>query len=175
MHKSLAVILLVAAPMAFAADPPPNQGEETRGFSSVLIDALRGLSGILPQPNAAEDAKARQVATMGIRGAESTGTLIEPYWKGDDATDGFAAQAAELTEVLRLLQAKQFAEAHASARQFLTSHPQSDLLPAARFSLGLALAGEQRLSEARSELQGVANDYPKHPLAEKALRVAAAL
>lgn len=175
MKRLLVTLVLgVALGLPALAAEPAEPAEES-GASALIIDALRGLSALLPKPEAPAQENAA-VSTIGIRGNESTTTLITPYWKDDRSDDpAFAAQLSAYAAAQRLLEEQRWEEAHQSLTAFLTEHPGSDLTPNARFGQALAAAGAQRSDEAARQFRQFASDYPTHPLRGEAERIAAAL
>jgi TolA-binding protein len=164
----LLIGLAIAAP-ATAADEAPG------GVSSMLVDALRGLSALLPKPDVPA-AEKTAVATMGIRGSESTTSLMTPYWKDDRSGDpAFAAELLAYTAAQNLLQERRWDEARNAMAQFLAGYPQSDLVANARFGQAVANAGAANAAEAASQFRQFVSDYPEHPLRADAEKLAAAL
>ena len=170
---TLLVSLALSLPV-FAAEPAKPGAPQT-GASSLLIDALRSLSGLLPKPEAPRN-EGGAVATLGIRGNESTATLITPYWKDDRSNDpAFKAQLEAYLAAHNLLQAQRWDAAQQAMVGFLGEHPNSDLTPHARFGQALAVAGAGNGAAAASQFQQFARDYPQHPLRGEAERLATAL
>lgn len=167
----LTLSLVLAAPVPAADTDSAGQG----GASSLLVNALRGLSALLPKPQAPAASNA-PVATLGIRGSESTTTLLSPYWKDDRAEDtAFKQELERYTAAQDLLQAQRWEEARAALSQFLADHPNSDLVANARFGEAVANVGGNHLPEAADQLQRFVADYPDHPLRGNAEGLAAAL
>lgn len=171
-----ALALGVGCSASLSAEEPAQPAEpEKNGESSLIIDALRGLSALLPRPEA-PPAENSQPSTIGIRGNESTTTLITPYWKGDRGEDpAFTAELSSYTAAQRLLQEQRWDEAQQAMTRFLTEFPKSDLTPNARFGQALATAGARHTGEAADQLRTFVRDYPEHPLRAEAEKLAAAL
>jgi TolA-binding protein len=160
--------LLLAIP-GFAAEPAKPAA------SGLITNALRGLTALLPKPETAP-ADSTAVSTIGIRGSESTATLVNPYWKDDRSNDpAFAAELNAYTEAQNLLQAQKWTEAQQAMTRFLAEHPKSDLVPNARFGQALAAAGADQAGPAADQFRQFARDYPTHPLRADAEKLAAAL
>lgn len=172
MRKPILALLLALTTVTTMADDTQDGG----GFSDALVGALRSLSGFLPQPDPEPVDKDAAVATIGVRGAESTATLINPYWK-DDLTrnDAFREQLTLLNGAVAELQSGRYAEAATALDGFAVAHADSSLLPAARFARALAAAGAGNTDEARDRLRQFRNDYPDHPLAGRSEALSAAL
>ena len=111
-----------------------------------------------------------QVTTVaGIRGAETTTTLLEPYWKDDQEQDEkFVAQIDAYTHAQTLADQGKLNEAIASFNKFVSTYPGSPLKPNAEFAIGVAYAvlGDKQASQ--KTLNRFVRNYPKHPLAADA-------
>jgi len=114
------------------------------------------------------------VATMGIRGAETTSTLIEPYWKGDKSEDPtYVKQLTDYSNAQQLAEKGDLTAAVKALNTFIDDYHDSDLLPNAQFALGLSLAGLGDVDGSIDSLQTFIDDNPNHPLANDARQVIA--
>lgn len=167
----LTLALGLAMPVAAEDAKPAEKG----GASALIIDALRGLSALLPKPDVPVE-ETKSVSTIGVRGSESTATLITPYWKDDRSNDpAFAAQLTAYAAAQTLLEQHRWEEAQQAMSAFLAAHPASDLVPNARFGEALAQAGAGRGKEAAAQFAKFAQDFPAHPLRARAQELASAL
>jgi TolA-binding protein len=171
------VALVVSMPALAATDNSDEQvsvvvkTETNSTFKGLLYKVWGRLRALNPQlkTNKTRD---RSVATMGIRGAETTTSIIEPYWK-DDKTDN-PEYIAELT---KYTQAQQYAEdgdlqkAVTAFNAFLEEYDASDLKPNAQFALGISQGGMGDIPASKKTLQAFVNDNPKHPLVTDAKQV----
>lgn len=177
-YLALVTALLLLPLPAIAAEPAKPTVEVKK-----LEDG--GLKGLLDQmwaklrrygPDSRNRGEKTVTVVAGIRGAESTASSLNPYWKGDKTND-----PAYIEELKAFNQAQGFAEggdlkqAVTAFDAFLASHPDSSLKPNAQFALGLAYAGMAEKTKGVPVLQGFVKTYPKHPLAEDAGRVLAEL
>ena len=185
--KYLSVILLLMfsfTTTAFAADKgdQSEQGasivvktESSSSFKGLLYKVWGRLRALNPQLNT-NKTRNRSVATMGIRGAETTTSLIEPYWKGDQ-TDN----PDYINELTRYTEAQQYAEdgdlkkAVTALNTFLEEYEDSDLKPNAQFALGISQGGMGDIAASKKTLQIFVDDNPKHPLVGDAKQVIAEL
>jgi len=183
--KNLSIILIlvfsVAIPVYAAEQGVSEQSsivvkkENKSVFKGLLYKVWSRLRALNPQlkTNKTRD---RTVATMGIRGAETTSSIIEPYWKGDKTDD--ASYVAELT---RYTNAQQYAEdgdlqkAVKALNEFIGDYSDSELVPNAQFALGISQGGLGKLDVSKEILQNFVNDNPKHPLVADAKQVIAEL
>lgn len=147
--------------------------ESNSSFKGLLYKVWGRLRALNPQlkTNKTRD---RAVATMGIRGAETTASIIEPYWKGDKTDD-----PEYIIELTRYTQAQQYAEdgdlqqAVTSLNAFLQEFDDSDLKPNAQFALGISQGGMGDIPASKKTLQRFVDDNPKHPLVTDARQVIA--
>lgn len=178
-NLSLIVLLLFSfsVPVLAAEDSADGKRsvvvktESNSSFKGLLYKVWGRLRALNPQlkTNKTRD---RSVATMGIRGAETTTSIIEPYWKGDKTDD--PEYIAELT---RYTEAQQYAEdgdlkkAVTALNAFLEEYEESDLKPNAQFALGISQGGMGDIPASRQTLQAFVDDNPKHPLVSDAQQV----
>ncbi|MCK4833522.1 MAG: hypothetical protein KAT12_02055 [Gammaproteobacteria bacterium] len=145
--------------------------ESESSFKGLLYKVWGRLRALNPQlkTNKTRD---RSVATMGIRGAETTASIIEPYWKGDKTDD-----PEYITELTRYTEAQQYAEngdlqkAVTALNAFLQEFEGSDLRPNAQFALGISQGGLGNIPASKKALQVFVDDNPKHPLVADAKQV----
>ncbi|MBE9560490.1 MAG: hypothetical protein IMF15_06845 [Proteobacteria bacterium] len=185
MMKNLSLILLflfTVSSTAFSAEDEKEganivvvKTESKSSFKGLLYKVWGRLRALNPQlkTNKTRD---RSVATMGIRGAETTTSLIEPYWKGDQ-TDN----PDYISELTRYTEAQQYAEdgdlkkAVTELNTFLEEYEESDLKPNAQFALGISQGGLGDIASSKKTLQTFVDDNPKHPLVADAKQVIAEL
>ena len=147
--------------------------ESSSTFKGLLYKVWGRLRALNPQlkTNKTRD---RSVATMGIRGAEMTTSIIEPYWKGDK-TDN----PEYIVELTQYTQAQQYAEdgdlqqAVTALNTFLQDYDNSDLKPNAQFALGISQGGMGDIPASKKTLQVFVDVNPKHPLVADAKHVIA--
>ena len=173
----LLVTSVVSAPVIAADDNSEKQvsmvvkTESSSTFKGLLYKVWGRLRALNPQlkTNKTRD---RSVATMGIRGSETTTSIIEPYWKGDKTDD-----PEYIDELTRYTQAQQYAEdgdlqkAVTALNAFLEEYDDSDLKPNAQFALGISQGGMGDITASKKTLQTFVNDNPKHPLVADAKQV----
>jgi len=149
--------------------------ENTSVFKGLLYQVWGRLRALNPQLET-NKTRNRSVATMGIRGAETTTSLIEPYWKGDKTDD-----PEYVAELMRYTEAQQYADdgdlqkAVTALNAFLEEYKESDLRPNAQFALGISQGGMGNVIASKKTLQTFVNNNPKHPLIADAKLVIAEL
>lgn len=168
MKKLLLPLLLVVltAPWTVAPAQDATTVVETsshsvfKGLFRSVWARLRSLN-----PSLREDASGQALYTAGIRGAESTDTLLKPYWK-DDLTQDEAFQAELQSYSLAQLQMDQ-GELDAAVKSFddfLGKFAGSDLRPNALFGKSISLAGIGRAEQALATMRQFVEENPNHPL-----------
>ncbi len=125
-------------------------------------------------PTQKESARSQTVYTAGIRGAETTDTLLKPYWK-DDLTRDEAFQAElEMFSLAQIKMDRGELEAAVEAfESFLNEYGQSNLRPNALFGKGLCLAGLGQTERSQAAMQQFVDENPNHPLVDDARQVVA--
>jgi len=180
MMKSLSIVLclmFVFSTTVSAAEEKPEavkivvKTESSSTFKGLLYRVWSRLRALNPQLKT-NRTRHRSSVTMGIRGSETTTSLIEPYWKGDKTDD-----PDYITELTRYTEAQQYAEdgelkkAIAALNSFLQEYEDSDLKPNAQFALGISQGGLGDIPASKKTLQMFIEDNPKHPLVADAKQV----
>lgn len=146
--------------------------------SGSLEDVLREMWGRLRSlaPKMASDARARQTQVAGVRGAESTGSLLKPYWKGDRTQDqDFLKELEVYNAAQQKADAGNFSGAIGGFGNFIKVYPQSHLRANAQFGLGLAYGGAGAKQKSIAALNKFIKTWPKHPLNADARQMVTAL
>lgn len=166
---------------AFAEEkktPSPSLKIEKRQEQSVFTGTLykiwyklRALSPV----NHTEMAPKKQViATAGIRGSESTDSLLQLYWKDDRTNDeAFLKEISALNEADSLIENGRLAEGKIALEQFFVQYPGSDLKPNAMLAMALIVSSLGDTQKGISLFKQFIQENPKHPLrtdAENAIK-----
>jgi len=180
LFKVLTVVLLIFtfATSSLAVENRKSESgsivvkkESSSIFKGLLYRVWGRLRALNPQLET-NKTRNRSVATMGIRGAETTNSIIEPYWKGDKTDD--EEYVAELTRYTR---AQQYAEdgdlkkAVAELNSFLADHENSELKPNAQFALAISQGGLGEIAASKKTFEEFVDDNPGHPLVADARQV----
>jgi TolA-binding protein len=180
MKYSSVILLLLFSFTATVAIADTRQGEQptvvvktesTSAFKGLLYQVWGRLRALNPQlkTNKTRD---RSVATMGIRGSETTTSLIEPYWKGDKTDDpGYIAELTRYTQAQQYAEDGDLQQAVTALNVFLEQYQDSDLKPNAQFALGISQGGMGDIMASKKTLQAFVDDNPKHPLVADAKQV----
>jgi hypothetical protein len=138
-----------------------------KGFFQSVWARLKSLN-----PSMKESANSKVVYTAGIRGAESTDTLLKPYWKGDLTQDKeFQAELQKFSQAQIKLDRGELESAVRFYDSFLDEYAQSDLRPNALFGKSLSLAGLGDTQQSLATMQLFIDENPNHPLYDDANRV----
>ena len=114
-------------------------------MKSLFIKIWGKLRSVSPKSETQADAK-EAVATAGIRGNEATDDLLAPYWKDDLSNDAAFQESIDLfAKGNRYAVQGDMEKAIVAFESFLDNYPDSDLIPNAKFALGVAYSqfGEQ--------------------------------
>ncbi len=123
-------------------------------------------------PQQTQSAKSKVVYSAGIRGAEATETLIQPYWKGDLTHDEmFQKELKQFTQAQQLMDKGDLQNSAEAFELFINQYSDTKLLPNAWFAKGLSHAGHGNKEQASLAMQQFITDNPKHPLLSDARQV----
>jgi TolA-binding protein len=127
-------------------------------------------------PAKKESARSETLYSAGIRGAESTDTLLRPYWKDDLSRDQqFQSELHEFSLAQTRLDRGELEAAVKSFDRFLQTFEQSSLRPNALFGKGISLAGIGKTEQSLITIQQFIEENPRHPLTRDARLVVAEL
>lgn len=116
-------------------------------------------------PSQQESANSETVYNAGIRGAEATDTLLQPYWKGDLSRDQqFQAELQSFNLAQTELDQGKLEAAVKSYNDFLQKHAQSALRPNALFGKSISLAGIGKTEQSLTTIRQFVEENPRHPL-----------
>lgn len=166
--------LPVAAERASADEQLIIKTEHKSIFRGLLYRVWGKLRALSPKMNNRN--RNRVVVTAGIRGAETTDSLINPYWM-DDKTDDpdYIKELTEYTSAQQLAEEGNLQAAVKALSAFLEDFGDSDLKPNAQFALGISYGGLGQNKHSVDALQTFVSDNPKHPLVADAKQVIAEL
>ena len=105
----------------------------------------------------------------GVRGAETTTSGLQPYWKGDRSEDpDYIKEVDTFLDAMELADAGKFEQATRALNAFSDSYPDSSLDPNVQFALGLVYGQSGKNAEGVAALESFAKRYPEHPLVSDA-------
>ena len=135
-----------------------------KGFFQSVWVRLKSLN-----PSMKESANSAVVYTAGIRGAESTDTLLSPYWKNDLTQDEeFQAELEKFSLAQIKMDRGELESAVKSFDGFLDEYEQSPLRPNALFGKSISLAGLGQTQQSLAAMQLFVDENPNHPLSDDA-------
>ncbi len=183
--KNIWIVLIVAAlPWAQTGAVEKAGGKKpgveiqkvkpTGSFESILREMWGRLRSMVPKM--ASDSHARQTQIAGVRGAESTGTLLKPYWKGDRTQDqDYRKELAVYHQAQQQADSGNFSGAISGFSGFIKIYPQSRLRANAQFGLGLAYGGAGAKQKSIAALDRFVKTWPRHPLSADARQMISVL
>ena len=166
----LIAMLTLATPLGAQDNAAFVETESHSVFTGLFRSVWAHLKSLNPKNS--EDANQAVVYTAGIRGAESTDTLLKPYWKGDLTRD--QAFQAELQQYSLAQLKMDRGELEAAVEQFdnfIDQYADSALRPNALLGKGISLAGIGQKEQSVATLRLFVDENPNHPLADDAGKV----
>ncbi len=162
--------LLPVTSLTWAQNESPDQAKviikqtETHNiFKGVFYSIWSKLRAL--NPHQRQSAKSTAVYTAGIRGAESTDTLIQPYWKDDLTKDKkFQAELKQFTLAQHLMDKGDLTASVNAFDDFINQYKSSKLKANALIAKGVSLAGLGKNSEAIVTIKKFIDENPTHPL-----------
>lgn len=151
------------------------KAESKSAFKGLLYKVWGRLRALNPQlkTNKTRD---RTVVTMGIRGAETTSSIIQPYWKGDKTDDaGYVIELTNYTKAHQYAEDGELQKAVTALNAFIEEYEASDLRANAQFALGISQGGMGDVAASKATLTSFVEDNPNHPLVADAKQVIAEL
>jgi TolA-binding protein len=166
--KKIAIISICVGVLLLNANLYAQEGviKETQThnvFEGVFLSIWSKLKSL--NPTLKQSAKSSTVYTAGIRGAESTDTLLKPYWKDDLTQDEqFQAELAQFSKAQQKLDSGKLDAAAEEFDQFLKEYGNSALRPNALFAKGISLAGAGKKEPSIASMKLFIDENPNHPL-----------
>ena len=167
---TLALALMLALPVQ--AEVTITEKTEHSVFKGVFLTVWARLKAI--QPRQRQLARSATVATAGIRGAETTESLLQPYWKNDLSQDpAFQRQIEQFAGAQALMDSGELERAADAFGQFIEHFSSSDLVPSARFSRGVCQAALGDTAAATASIRTFIDNNPGHAMIDDARLVLA--
>ena len=165
--KYIMMMLLLAMPVWASAeqtkDDDVHQVEKQNVFKGLMYKVWNKFRVLSPKNT--NDEPRTVTTTAGIRGAETTTSLLKPYWKDDKTQDeGFLKQLNDFADAQAMVEKGELQQADQAFRQFMDTWPDSDLRPNAEFALGMTLGGMGQNTRSVEAFQTFIKSNPKHPL-----------
>jgi tetratricopeptide (TPR) repeat protein len=168
-------LLLICCLAALISMPAVNAQETTTVVETSSHNIFTGLFKAVWarlksfNPPQKESANSGAVYTVGIRGAESTDTLLKPYWKDDlSQNKEFQAELKQYSLAQIKMDQGELQAAVESFDSFLNQYGQSNLRPNALFGKSLSLAGLGQKQQSVATMQIFIDENPNHPLVDDA-------
>lgn len=168
LFSAILLTVLITAPVQ--AQVVIKQKETHSIFKGIFFSVWSRLRNL--QPHQRQQAKSNTVYTAGIRGAESTDTLLQPYWKGDLSEDiAFQAELKQFGLAQQLMDKGELQASTEAFESFIKQYGSSNLMPNALFSKGICDAALGKTDEAVINIKKFIETNPGHPLVTDAKQI----
>ena len=148
------------------------QKEQKSVFKGLLYSVWGKLRALSPKANK----RTQRTVTAGVRGAETTDSLIDPYWKGDKTDDpDYIKELTEFNNANQLVENGDLQGAVKAFSSFISNHTESDLKANAQFAMGISYGGMGQVKSSVNTLRAFVKDNPTHPMVSDAKQVIAEL
>ena len=155
---------------AVAQDSTIKQTTTHSVFKGIFLSVWSKLKSL--NPTQKQSAKSVQIYTVGMRGAESTDTLLKPYWKNDLARDvQFQTELKRFSLAQQKLDSGELEDAAREFDKFLVEYSSSSLRPNALFAKSLSLAGTGNKEMSITAMKQFIDENPNHPMVKGAKQV----
>ncbi|MGB5327202.1 MAG: hypothetical protein WBO58_03200 [Gammaproteobacteria bacterium] len=179
MKRLLIIVFCVGSITANAPVLALNETTITESSShSVFTGLFKSVWAHLKSlnPTQWQSAKSTQTYVAGIRGAESTDTLLKPYWKADLTQDkDFQAELVKFSQAQHEMDRGDLQAAVELFDGFLSEYENSNMRPNALFGKSVSLASIGQSKQSMAVMRQFINENPNHPLVADAKQVIAAL
>ena len=170
--------LAILSPGQLIAAENPDQAtviqasEKKSVFKGLLYKVWGKFKAMSPKK---ENQKVRNITvTAGIRGSETTTSILKPYWKDDKTSDKqFIQQLEDFAQAQTLIEDGNLQQANQAFNGFIQSWPDSDLRPNAQFGLGLTYGGMGQNAQSVQAFEAFISAHPQHPLVADAREIIA--
>lgn len=167
MKYLIIISLLVVATPSLAADQGlenvTRKSDKQSAFKGLFYKVWNKFKAISPKRE--EQQARRSNVTAGIRGAESTTTLLEPYWKGDKTSNQQFMQQLESFALAQGMADKgELDAANTAFAEFIEKYPGSDLVPNAEFAQAITYGAMGQGQDSSKLFTQFIKAYPEHPL-----------
>jgi len=173
MKWLLIFTVLLVPTFAYAADTATasiQKVEKKSAFKGLLYKVWSKFRSLSPK-NTNKPMK-RTAATAGIRGEETTSSILKPYWKDDKTNDKkFVQQLQDFAHAQKMADDGNFQQANQAFGGFMKSYPDSDLRPNAQFAVGMIQGGMGQNAKCVQTFESFVTEYPNHPLTSDAKQV----
>jgi len=138
------------------------KAEKDNAFKGLFYTVWNKFKTLSPK----DESEVRNITvTMGVRGSETTSTILQPYWKDDKTSDeAFMQQLEDFAKAQSLADKGDLESANKAFNGFINKYPSSDLKPNAEFAEALTMAALGNVVVSEKSFKSFIDEYPKHPL-----------
>ena len=160
----------VNAPVIAQGTTTINETSSHSVFKGLFKSVWAHLKSI--NPTQKQSAKSNQTYLAGIRGAETTDTLLKPYWKADLTQDeNFQAELEKFSLAQYKMDKGNLEAAVVLFDGFLSQYEDSDMRPNALFAKSISLANIGQRKQSLAVMRQFVDENPNHPLLADARQV----
>ncbi|MDX8381493.1 MAG: hypothetical protein R8M14_05220 [Ghiorsea sp.] len=158
----LAFGLMTGQSIAAEQQKKGNSYQVVKSENSFFGSLWSRIKRIIPRQHAARNTT---TAVLGVRGAETTESALQPYWEGDLTSDpSFQNDIKQFDDGTKLCESKSPAKGTEAFEQLIKS-TNSDMLKAnSMIALASCYAEHGDEAKGRAQLQDFLSKYPKHPM-----------
>lgn len=168
------LLALMLAPLVTWAEDSAASGvtiervEDSGSFTGLFGRMWSRMRSLSPRLLSSSESRG-QTQVAGIRGAETTESLLQTYWKDDLENDvNFIAELDAFGQAQNLADSGDLTGAGQAFDTFLAEHPDSKLEANAQFAAAITYGALGNGAKGRNLLESLMEEHPAHPLAEDA-------
>ncbi|MDH3630509.1 MAG: hypothetical protein OER98_05245 [Gammaproteobacteria bacterium] len=163
-------IITVNAPVIAQGTTTINETSSHSVFKGLFKSVWAHLKSL--NPTQKQSARSNQTYLAGIRGAETTETLLKPYWKADLTQDeNFQAELERFSLAQYKMDQGDLEAAVVLFDGFLSQYEASDMRPNALFAKSISLANIDQRKQSLAVMRQFVDENPNHPLLADAKQV----
>lgn len=142
------------------------KAEKKNAFKGLFYTVWNKFKSMSPK---GKDKLRTVTVTMGVRGAETTSTILQPYWKDDKTSDKqFMVQLEDFAQAQAMADNGDLEKANQAFNGFVEKYPTSDLKPNAQFAEALTMGAMGKSSKSNLSFKTFIDENPGHPLVKEA-------
>jgi TolA-binding protein len=167
----LLCMVFITAPLMADSNESKDvvQAKNDNAFKGLLYKVWNKFKSMSPKN---ETVVRETTVTMGVRGAQTTSTILQPYWKDDKTSDKqFMQQLEDFAQAQGLADKGEMEAANSAFNGFIKKYPQSDLKPNAQFAEALTMGVLGKVTQSGDSFKQFIEENPEHPLVVDARQV----
>lgn len=142
------------------------QAEKKNAFKGLFYSVWNKFKTMSPKN---KNVVRKSTVTMGVRGAQTTSTILQPYWKDDKTSDKkFMQQLEDFAQAQNMADKGEMTSANKAFKDFIVDYPESDLRPNAQFAEAMTMGAMGALAQSSQSFNDFISENPRHPLVKDA-------